>query len=76
MITYEEALKKAKSIKPNANICIEKTSAYIFGYDSGKEEIGGSNNPVVILKEDGKPVSMPYYNGKYQKDKEIKITNI
>lgn len=76
MITYEEALKKAKSIKPDANLCIEKTSAYIFGYDSGKDEAGGSNSPVVIMKEDGKAVSMPYYNAKYSKDKEIKTVKL
>lgn len=76
MISYDEAVAKAKKIKPDANVCIEMSSAYIFGFQSGKDEDGGSNTPVVILKSDGKPVSMPYYNGKYVDDKEIKTTKV
>lgn len=75
MITYEEALKKAKQIKPNINNGAEMTSAFIFGYDSGEWEEGGNNTPVVILKDSGKAITMPYYNAHYTKDKEIKVFN-
>lgn len=75
-MNYEEALKKAKKIKPDINICIEKTSAFIFGHEGGEISEGGSNTPVVIMKEKGNAVSMPYYNANYPSDKQIKIIKI
>ena len=75
IMNYEEALTKAKTIKPDCNICIEQTSAYIFGNDKDERD-GGSSSPLVILKKNGKAVSMPYYNAHYTKDKEIKTYGI
>lgn len=60
MITYEEALKKAKALKPTADNCIEYDNAYIFGCreDSNYD---GTYQPCVILREDGRALNMVGY---------------
>lgn len=75
MVSYEEALKKAKSIKPDINICIEYKQGYMFGKNGGETTYGGGNAPVVILKENGKAVSMAYFAAKFDGEpiKEHKI---
>ncbi len=60
MITYEEALKKAKELKPSIDGCTEYENGYVFG-SSQDEGVGGNNSPCVILKENGKAVAMPYF---------------
>lgn len=65
MITYEDALKKAKSIKPDINVCVEYKAGYMFGKNEKEETFGGGNAPVVILKDDGKAVSMAYFAAKF-----------
>ena len=62
MITYDEALKKARELNPIINNCVEYTDAYIFGDNEGEEvPIGGPNAPVVIMKSDGKAYNISYY---------------
>lgn len=51
MVSYEEALTKAKSIKPDINICVEYEQGYMFGKNEKTEQMGGGNAPVVILKK-------------------------
>ena len=57
MITYEEALAKAKSLKPNIDNCGEYEKGYIFGSHEDDESFGG-DGPVVILKETGEAVNI------------------
>ncbi len=60
MIKYEDALKIAKTYHNDINICTEYSNAYIFGWDDDEHnEIGLS--PVVVLKENGKAVTMSWY---------------
>lgn len=66
MITYEEALKKAKSIKPDINYCVEYEQGFMFSNNDGVVSYGGGNAPVVILKKDGKAVSMAYFAAKFE----------
>lgn len=76
VITYEEAYKKAKELKPLINNCTEYENGYVFGYDDGSvPSDGGGNQPCVILKEDGSAVVMPWFvingTGKEIRDLEI-----
>ena len=61
MITYEVALKKAKEVKPKIDTCTEYENGYVFGCKTDDEYVGGGHVPVVILKEDGRAVNMPYF---------------
>ena len=60
MITYEEALKIAKSKMSRINFCNEDNLAFMFGYDMGELMIGGQGL-CVVLKENGSTMNMPYY---------------
>lgn len=71
-MSYEEALKKAKSIKPDVDTCVEYAHGYMFANNKGQVSYGGGNAPVVILKENGKAVTMAWFNGKYDADEPIK----
>jgi len=55
MVTYEQALEKARSMKQNIDTWSECSIAYIFG--STKDGINGST-PCVILKETGEAINM------------------
>ena len=60
MITYEEALKIAKEQKEHIDHFYECEKAYVFSYSGDANYIGGlGHTPVVILKEDGRQVTMP-----------------
>lgn len=62
MITYEEALKLAKTKKPNTNNCTEYEDAYMFGSSEDEGYDGGSGHTAcVILKETGVIVTMSEY---------------
>lgn len=62
MITYEEALKKAKEFKPNADNCTEYENGYVFGSGDDDNYVGGyGHTPCVILKANGKITSMPEF---------------
>lgn len=76
MISYEEAYKKAKELKPNANFCEEYENGFVFGSSEDKGFIGGKGHTrCVILKENGKPMTFPdfvsYGTGEYIKDFDI-----
>lgn len=75
MITYDEALKKARTLKPDVNICVEYKDGYMFGTETGKTTYGGGNAPVVILKENGKAITMAYFAAHYEGEP-IKTTKI
>ena len=59
MISYEEALKKAKSVKPGIDNCAEYENGFVFGCYADGDTIG--KGPCVILKKDGRAVTMPYF---------------
>lgn len=56
MITYDEAFKKAKALKPNIDACDEYDIAYLFKSKADEFTIGG-DGPCVILKEDGRAIN-------------------
>lgn len=59
MLTYDEALAKAKAVKSRINYCVEYTNAYSFGYRIGENE--GGDASVVIMKDDGRVVNLLDY---------------
>lgn len=62
MISYDEALKKAKKLKPNIDYCAEFENAYMFAAEAERYDIGG-DGPVFILKNDGSAIgSTAYYD--------------
>lgn len=57
MITFEEAVKKAKEIRPNVDGGTEFEGGYMFSGQGDSKHMGGYNHaPVCILKKDGKVV--------------------
>ena len=52
MITYKEALEKARGIIGSIDYCEEYETAYVFGIDCAESD-GGFNSPVAISKETG-----------------------
>lgn len=60
MITYEEALSIARKYKTHINLCTEYTNAYSFEFDTGFETFGG-NEPIVVLKENGRVMKQIEY---------------
>ena len=72
MISYEEALKKAKALKPNIDECSELDNAYIFSCKADENYEGGNHAPCVIIKETSEAVNMPTYISEYGYGKEIK----
>ena len=61
-ILYEEALKKAKEFKPNLDNCTEYENGYVFGSHSDDLYEGGiGHTPCVVLKSDGRIISMPEF---------------
>ena len=57
-IGFDEALARARRVKHGINQYIEHKDTFIFG--DGIRESGGSG-PVVVLKDSGDCVNMPYY---------------
>ena len=73
MITYEEALIKAKTLKSTINECSEMSNAYIFSCKDDENYEGGSGHtPCVIIKETGEAVNMPSYISEYGYGKELR----
>lgn len=60
MITYEVAYETAKGLKPTIDHCTEYENAYVFGCKEDDMFEGGNHSPCVIMKNDGKAVTMPY----------------
>ena len=67
MITYEKAYKIAKSLKPNADACVEYENAYMFKTKADEWSIG-EDGACVILKKNGKAISQTLYFDKYGSD--------
>ena len=61
MITYEEALKKAKELKPTIDNCTEYENGFVFACKDDDNYEGGNHTPCVILKESGKAIPMPVF---------------
>ena len=72
MITYEAAYEIAKEIKPDIDNVAEYDNAFVFGCKADDGYIGGNHSPVVILKEDGRAVSMPWFIAKIGAGREIR----
>lgn len=61
-IKYDEALKIAREHKDNIDNCTEYENGYVFGAHEDSNYIGGyGHTPVVILKADGKVITMPEF---------------
>lgn len=61
MITFDNALKKARMLKPNVDNCTEYERGYVFGSSEDDGYVGGGHTPVVILKQTGDAVNMAYF---------------
>lgn len=65
MITFEEALKTAKELKPNIDACDEYDKGYLFKCEAERYMIGG-DGPCVILKENGKAINQVTFYDVYR----------
>lgn len=63
MLTYEQALARAKKVKPQINSYCEFAGAYAFSFDSGSQD--GGEGPVVILKDTGEALNFIGYAVKH-----------
>ena len=62
MITYDQALERAKTVKEGIDGCTEYEKGYMFGCSKDEEFVGGyGHTPVVVRKEDGKIMTMPEF---------------
>ena len=75
MTSYDEAYKKARVLKSNIDNCIEYEKGFVFGASEDELYIGGNHIPVVILKQTGDAVTMPYFvaNGTGKEIREFSI---
>lgn len=74
MITYEDAFKKAKGLKPSIDRCTEYENGFMF-WNSKDNESEGGTSPCVILKKSGEAISMSVFvlNGTGKEIKTIKL---
>jgi len=73
MVTYEQALEKARCLKSKINKCNEYEDAYVFVYDTEDSEVQyGGEGPCVIMKDDGTVLPMIRYALIGKADKIIK----
>ena len=56
MITFEDAYKKARELKPNIDACDEYDIGYLFKASVDRFTIGG-DGPCIILKETGHAIN-------------------
>lgn len=77
MVTFEEALKKAKALKPGIDACDEYDKGYLFKAKSERFMIGG-DGPCVVLKSTGKAVNQTEFYDNYRPEyiKEISLDGI
>ena len=62
MVTYEEALESAKSLKRKIDYCVEYNDGFLFGWKNNDDFVGG-NETVMVLKTDGEKVNgVEYYS--------------
>lgn len=66
MLTYEQALAKAKGVKPQINSFCEFEGAYAFSSATGPQD--GGESPIVILKETGEALNFVSYAVKHGKE--------
>lgn len=60
MVTYEEALEKARSLKEHIDECTEYENGYLFTYSGDEGYCGGyGHTSVVIWKKDGRATNYP-----------------
>lgn len=71
MISYDDAEKKARELKPEIDHCIEYDNAYIFACHADSE-YEGTRQPCVILRNDGRPVTLLWYLTKYGIGKKVR----
>ena len=76
MISYEDAYKRAKMLKPNTDACTEYENGYVFGSSEDEGYKGGAGHtPCVILKKNGNAVPMNEFvisgTGEYIKEFDI-----
>lgn len=64
MITYDEALTKARELKENIDACDEYENAYMFKTKADEYTLGG-DGACIILKENGKAISQLEYFDNY-----------
>lgn len=76
MITYEVAYETAKALKPTINRCTEYENGYVFGCTDDDNFVGGGHTPCVILKKDGKAVTMPWFISQVGTGNEIRSFDI
>ena len=74
MVTFEEALEKARSIEKVVNGCIEYDKGYLF-FDENYDGDGGDDG-VVIVKEDGKAIGFVSFLCNYHPDPKFKKRSI
>lgn len=67
MITYEEALNKAKELKPPIDTCSETEDAFVFS-NSKTNDVFGGDQPCVILKESGKAINYLHFVLNYKSE--------
>ena len=61
MISFEDAVTKAKEIREDINRCFEYENGYVFSNTDDDNSIGGNHAPVVIIKDSGKAINMPQF---------------
>lgn len=73
MISYEEALKIAKTLKSRIEKCVETSNAYLFKNADDEYSIGGEGI-CCILKESGKAIDTTIYYDNYavHSDEDVK----
>ncbi len=66
MITFDEAIKKAKTLKSSITKCVDTPTAWLFKSDDDEYSIGGEGI-CCIIKEDGRAVDLTTYYDNYAK---------
>lgn len=72
MITYEDALKKAKELKPSIDTCSETEDGFVFS-NSKTNDVFGGDQPCVILKETGEAINHLHFVLNYKSEELRKI---
>lgn len=61
-MNINDAYLKAKEVKTEIDNCTEYENGFVFGCSKDNEFVGGGDHvPVVVLKEDGKVVNLPFF---------------
>ena len=60
MVSFDDAMCRARALKPNIDNCMEYEDAYVFASHADDMTFGG-DGPVVILKDSGRAINMVDY---------------